>query len=49
MNYFRFPVDEDNIDGNISIQSVDGDEDDLLDNEEQQVDQSNDTETQENK
>ena len=48
MNYFRFPVDEDNIDGNISIQSVDSDEDDLLDDEEQQVDQSDDNETQEN-
>ena len=34
-NYFRFPVHEDNSDGNISVQNVDGDEDDSLNDEEQ--------------
>ncbi len=48
MNYFRFPIDEEDVDVNESIQSVGGDEDNLLDDEDQQADQLDDDETQEN-
>ena len=47
MNDFRFLADQDNVDSNISIQSVGGNKDDLLDDEDQQVNQSEEHETQE--
>ncbi|CAF1563864.1 unnamed protein product [Rotaria magnacalcarata] len=46
--YFRFPINEYDVDLNESIQSIAGDEDDLLDDEEQQEDQLDDDETPEN-
>ncbi|CAF1551639.1 unnamed protein product, partial [Rotaria sp. Silwood1] len=48
MNCFRFPIDEASIINNESIHSIGGDEDDLLDDEDQYAQQLNDEEPQEN-